>query len=94
MGGSGVAGGADSRDAGPGSRGTGSRGVGTGSRDAAPSGPADPVRYELWRQDDNGNRYLVSVHASRADADAALEDLERGVVHKQLYYVREHGVSR
>jgi hypothetical protein len=58
------------------------------------SGPgSEPPGYELWRQDDNGNRYLVSVHADRAGADAALDDLERGVVHKQLYFVKERGVK-
>lgn len=70
---------------------------GSGSSASSSSGSfssgSSPSRYELWRQDDNGNRYLVSVHAERADADAALEELERGVVHKQLYFVMERGVS-
>ncbi|WP_228562379.1 hypothetical protein [Catenulispora rubra] len=43
--------------------------------------------FELWRQDDNGNRFLVSGHAERADAEAARAAMEAGVQHKQLYYV-------
>ena len=68
-------------------------GNGAGGPASASSESGSP-RYELWRQDDNGNRYLVSVHTDRAAADAALDDLERGVVHKQLYFVKERGVSR
>ena len=43
--------------------------------------------FELWRQDDNGNRFLVSGHADRAGAEAAVAAMEAGVQHKQLYYV-------
>ncbi|QMU69673.1 SPOR domain-containing protein [Streptacidiphilus sp. P02-A3a] len=42
--------------------------------------------YRLMRQDDNGNRFLVSRHATRAEARALAEQFEaRG--HKQLYWV-------
>ena len=44
-------------------------------------------RFEVWRQDDNGNRFLMSGHAERADAEAAVAAMEAGVQHKQLYYV-------
>jgi hypothetical protein len=44
-------------------------------------------RFEVWRQDDNGNRFLMSGHADRADAEAAVAAMEAGVQHKQLYYV-------
>lgn len=44
-------------------------------------------RFEVWRQDDNGNRFLMSEHADRAGAEAAVAAMEAGVQHKQLYYV-------
>ncbi len=47
------------------------------------------VRWEVWRQDDNGNRYLVSAHADEAAARLRLADLESGVVHKQTYWIIE-----
>lgn len=45
--------------------------------------------FELWRQDDNGNRFLMSTHADRDAAEAAAAAMEAGVQHKQLYYVVE-----
>jgi len=53
------------------------------------SGSGSGSRFELWRQDDNGNRCLVSAHGDRASAESALRDMEGGVQHKQLYYVKE-----
>ena len=50
------------------------------------------VRWEVWRQDDNGNRYLVSAHADEAAARVRLADLESGVVHKQTYWISERAV--
>jgi hypothetical protein len=50
---------------------------------------APTVRWEVWRQDDNGNRYLVSAHADEAAARLRLADLESGVVHKQTYWISE-----
>lgn len=47
------------------------------------------TRFELWRQDDNGNRFLMSAHADRDAAEAAVAAMEAGVQHKQLYYVVE-----
>jgi hypothetical protein len=44
--------------------------------------------FEVWRQDDNGNRFLVSRHSDRAAAEAAVTAIEVGVPHKQLYYVK------
>ena len=46
-----------------------------------------PPRWELWREDDNGNRYLVSVHEDEPAARARLAAFESGVVHKQRYWV-------
>jgi len=44
------------------------------------------ARFVLMRQDDNGNRYLVSRHTVRAEAEAEAAMYEaRG--HKQLYWV-------
>ncbi len=45
----------------------------------------DP-HWTVWRQDDNGNRFLVSSHPTEAEARRAAAELEaRG--HKQLYTV-------
>jgi hypothetical protein len=42
--------------------------------------------WVVWRQDDNGNRYVVRRLASRAAAEKLAAELEaRG--HKQLYWV-------
>ena len=46
-------------------------------------------RWQLWREDDNGNRYLVSVHTHESAARARLADFESGVVHKQSYWIHE-----
>jgi hypothetical protein len=46
-----------------------------------------PRRWQLWRQDDNGNSYLVSVHPDEDSARARLAAFESGVVHKQSYWV-------
>ena len=45
------------------------------------------ARWEVWRQDDNGNRYLVSAHPDEAAARRRLDELESGVVHKQVYWI-------
>lgn len=44
--------------------------------------------FEVWRQDDNGNRFLMSRHSDRAAAEAAVNAMEAGVQHKQLYFVK------
>ncbi|SCL20918.1 hypothetical protein GA0074692_1027 [Micromonospora pallida] len=43
--------------------------------------------WELWRQDDNGNRVRMGVFADRVEALAKILALESGVVHKQTYWV-------
>lgn len=55
----------------------------------APLLPRPPAagRWELWRQDDNGNRFLVASYADEATARAHLARFETGVVHKQTYWV-------
>ncbi|HEX4789715.1 MAG TPA: serine hydrolase domain-containing protein [Actinospica sp.] len=52
-----------------------------------------PERWELWREDDNGNRYLVSAHEDEPAAHARLAAFETGVVHKQRYWVKSHRVA-
>lgn len=43
-------------------------------------------QWVVWRQDDNGNRFVVARKASRAEADELAAEMEaRG--HKQLYWV-------
>ncbi|GAA2522840.1 NUDIX domain-containing protein [Pilimelia columellifera] len=45
------------------------------------------MRWTVWRQDDNGNRYTASIHTTKPSADTAAAVLEtRG--HKQTYGVR------
>jgi hypothetical protein len=42
--------------------------------------------WVVWRQDDNGNRFVVARRESREEADALAAEMEaRG--HKQLYWV-------
>ncbi len=46
--------------------------------------------FEVWRQDDNGNKFLVDKHESREAAEASVKTLtDRG--HKQTYWVQEPG---
>jgi hypothetical protein len=42
----------------------------------------------VWRQDDNGNRFLVSRHATQAEAEQISEEFDRRG-HKQIYWVAE-----
>jgi hypothetical protein len=46
----------------------------------------DRGRWIVWRQDDNGNRYEVSRHATQAEAEAVAAELEARA-HKQTYWV-------
>ncbi|WP_344660463.1 hypothetical protein [Catenulispora subtropica] len=60
------------------------------------AGPGRPERaevFEVWRQDDNGNRFLMSRHPDRASAEAAVAAMEAGVQHKQLYFVVERSAQ-
>ncbi|SHN38977.1 hypothetical protein SAMN05443668_106173 [Cryptosporangium aurantiacum] len=46
------------------------------------------MRWVVWRQDDNGNRYEVVRKDSRAEAEEVAATLEaRG--HRQIYWVAE-----
>lgn len=42
--------------------------------------------WQLWRQDDNGNRFLVDSFSDRAAAQSRLEVLQ-AVPHKQFYWI-------
>lgn len=48
--------------------------------------------WELWRQDDNGNRFRIGRFATEARADAEQRRFE-ALAHKQIYWVerREDG---
>jgi len=46
-------------------------------------------KYEVWRQDDHGNRFLVEIAASRADAKIILRKYEL-IPHKQTYWLERH----
>lgn len=46
-----------------------------------------PPRWQVWRQDDNGARFLIATYPTQEAAQARLSDLERtGGHHKQLYW--------
>ena len=44
--------------------------------------------FELWRQDDNGNHFLVGCYPERRAAEDKLAELTRAL-HKQTYWVEE-----
>ena len=44
--------------------------------------------FELWRQDDNGIRFLVGIFGERATAEERLVVLAR-CQHKQTYWITE-----
>ncbi|HEY1050916.1 MAG TPA: hypothetical protein VGE39_14195 [Prosthecobacter sp.] len=47
---------------------------------------AQAVPHDLFREDDNGARFLIARYASREDAEEFAEELTRRG-HKQHYYV-------
>lgn len=44
--------------------------------------------FELWRQDDNGNRFMVGTFTDQSAAEESLRGLARSV-HKQTYWIVE-----
>jgi hypothetical protein len=46
------------------------------------------ARFELWRQDDHGGRFLVGRSPDRVAAEMVLAGLTRGL-HKQMYWIDE-----
>ncbi len=49
--------------------------------------------FELWRQDDNGNLFLVGAFADRQAAERRLAELCRNP-HKQTYWIAEKREDR
>jgi hypothetical protein len=49
---------------------------------AAEAGP-----WELWRQDDNGNRFRIARFATEVEANAEQRRFE-ALAHKQIYWVQ------
>ncbi len=47
---------------------------------------AEPARWRIWRQDDNGHRSVVSTFTALKKARLALADLE-AATHKQMYWI-------
>ena len=46
------------------------------------------MNWKLWRQDDNGHRFLVDTYSSREEAETRMAELTVGH-HKQTYWVCE-----
>jgi hypothetical protein len=46
------------------------------------------LRFELWREDDNGNRFLIGVFTDRDAARQRLAELTQNP-HKQIYWISE-----
>ena len=46
------------------------------------------MTFELWRQDDNGNLFLIAVFNDRVLAERRLADLSINQ-HKQTYWITE-----
>ncbi|HEX9022696.1 MAG TPA: hypothetical protein VF799_02550 [Geobacteraceae bacterium] len=44
--------------------------------------------FELWRQDDNGNKFLIEVFTDRILAELRLAELSSNI-HKQTYWIVE-----
>ncbi len=57
------------------------------------SSMAADVRYELWRQDDNGIRVKIDVYLTEAQAETARATFEAGA-HKQMYWVEAVAIAR
>ena len=53
---------------------------------------AELVPWAVWRQDDHGNRFLVTVARCRSDA-ARLADAYEAKGHKQLYWIEQAQVA-
>ena len=44
--------------------------------------------FHLWREDDNGQRFLIGEFPDRATAEKRLAELTRAL-HKQIYWIDE-----
>ncbi|MBK8090841.1 MAG: SPOR domain-containing protein [Verrucomicrobiaceae bacterium] len=57
---------------------------------AAPSASEPALPHALYREDDNGARFLIARFATQAAAEAKAAELARGG-HKQAYFVEPLG---
>jgi len=48
--------------------------------------------YDLWRQDDNGQRFLVATYPDREGAKRRMAELTRSP-HKQTYWITPRSVE-
>lgn len=48
--------------------------------------------WELWRQDDNGNRFRIAAFGSQAEAEAEQRRFE-ALAHKQTYWVERRSAA-
>lgn len=56
-------------------------------------GDATDVVYEIWRQDDNGNKFLMLQASSEAEADRIVRSFgAKG--HKQLYWYESKAIHQ
>ena len=46
------------------------------------------MSFEIWRQDDNGNRFPVGSYPDRRAAEERLAELTRSL-HRQTYWIAE-----
>lgn len=46
------------------------------------------MAWQLWRQDDNGHRFIVGAYETREQADVRMAELMR-VLHRQIYWISE-----
>jgi hypothetical protein len=46
-------------------------------------------KYEVWRQDDNGGKFLIEIAHSKADAKKIVRKYEL-IPHKQTYWIEHH----
>ncbi len=44
------------------------------------------IAWELWRQDDNGSRFLVGRYEEKSEAEEKMTGLSRDL-HKQTYWI-------
>jgi len=48
----------------------------------------DAAQFELWRQDDNGNRFLIGTYSEQSMAERQMGVLTR-TAHKQTYWINK-----
>lgn len=46
------------------------------------------MAWLVWRQDDNGQRFIVGTYSSREGAETRIAELTRSI-HKQIYWISE-----